>query len=73
MLLFAVSAIGCCIGGIRAGIGSLRISKLSNILYKYQNKMHGGTRESAGSRKTKGTLYALHVIYVFGGGLVHET
>ena len=54
MLQFAVSGVGYYIGGIRPGIGSLRICKLGVILYKYLNKMHGGTRESAESGYTKG-------------------
>ena len=49
--------------GITAGIGSLRIYKLSVVLYKHQNKMHEGMRESAESRHTNGTLYNLYVTY----------
>ena len=50
VLQLVVSGVGCYIGGIRVGIGSLRISKLSVILYEHWNKIHGGTRESAESR-----------------------
>ena len=52
------------LGGIRAGIGSLRISKISIGLYKYLDKMHGGIRESAESRHIKGTLPTFYMIYV---------
>ena len=43
--------------GIRAGIGSLRICKLSVILYKHRNKMHREMKESAESKYLKGTIY----------------
>ena len=53
------------LSGIRAGIGSLRMSKISIGLYKYLDEMHGGMRESAESRHTKGILHALYMIYVY--------
>ena len=51
------------IGSIRAGIGSLRICKISIGMYKYLDVMHGGMRESAESRYIKGTLPTLYMIY----------
>ena len=59
VLQLVVSRVGCYIGGIRAGIGSLRISKLSVILYEHRNKMLGRTRESAKSRQVKDMLRIL--------------